>query len=69
MLIFGAGLMIVYCLATRPKAMTEVLKDTGRFLTIGSPIREQEYKEYPFAMFLALGYAPAWILANCVMPM
>lgn len=63
-LLFGSLLLIAYCLVTETTAMTETLKDTGRFLTIGTGIRKLSDSEYPFAPFFAIAYPIAWFVAG-----
>lgn len=63
-LLFGALLMIVYCLLTDSKNTALTLKDTVVFFTTGNPIPKRSDRLYPFAAFLALGYPMAWIAVN-----
>ena len=63
-LLFGAFMLLVYCLFTDAKNTVLMMKDTVALFTTGTPIPKRSDRLYPLAAFLALGYPAAWIATN-----
>lgn len=63
MFIMGTVILLCYCFLTDRENTIHMVEDTWHTLAYHTPVVKRSDKEYPFALFLALGYLTIWIKA------
>ena len=59
MLLWGSISLLVYCFITDRKNTLYMIKDTFNFFAYNTKIIKRSDKQYPFAVFLFIGYVIA----------